>query len=230
MSYPLLAFFMGLFGSIHCAVMCGPLMLALPQTGQSKSGQWAGRLLYQGGRIISYGLLGVLLAGIGQQLSLQGWQQSISLVTGGLLLVVGIFQLIGIRSNKGIALQQRFLQPVIKGMGFWLYRPGGSFLAGMLNGFLPCGMVYMALLSAVNASSIAGGGWFMMCFGLGTLPILLTITSLGHWVKKIKGKSSKRYLPYLMIVMGIWFLLRGANLDIPYLSPLLYPEGAIHCA
>lgn len=114
-------------------------------------------------------------------------------------------------------------------MGYWLYKPGGSFVAGIFNGLLPCGMVYMALAAALNADSVGNGGLFMLYFGIGTLPMMLTVAIIGTLLKQKIRLNFNKWLPAMLLIMGIWFLLRGANLDIPFLSPVIYPEGAMIC-
>lgn len=221
---------MGLLGSIHCAVMCGPLLLAV-QAGQGISWKTTfNKLLYQFGRILTYGLIGLFLGLLGNLASLQGWQQGFSLVTGILLFAIGLFYMFGKSSSKLAAIQTKAIQPFAKFMGKWLYRPGGSFIAGVLNGILPCGMVYMALASAVNADSIWNSFYFMLLFGLGTLPLLLVFSFAGNFPKRIFKKGFSTVLPILFILMGVWFILRGANLDIPYISPLIHVDGAMNCA
>jgi sulfite exporter TauE/SafE len=230
MTYHYLAFFMGLLGSIHCAVMCGPLLLAV-QAGQQITWKTTiNKLLYQSGRILTYGLLGLLLGLIGNVASIQGWQQGFSLVTGIILFGIGLFYMFGKSSSKLASIQTKAIQPFARFMSKWLYRPGGSFVAGILNGILPCGMVYMALASAVNADSLSNSFVFMLLFGLGTLPLLLLFSFAGNFPKRIFKKGFTTVLPILFLVMGAWFILRGANLDIPYLSPLLQVEGAMNCA
>jgi sulfite exporter TauE/SafE len=136
----------------------------------------------------------------------------------------------GKSSSKLASIQTKAIQPFARFMSKWLYRPGGSFVAGILNGILPCGMVYMALASAVNADSLSNSFVFMLLFGLGTLPLLLLFSFAGNFPKRIFKKGFTTVLPILFLVMGAWFILRGANLDIPYLSPLLQVEGAMNCA
>lgn len=229
MSYPLLAFFMGLLGSLHCAAMCGPLVLALPSSGVSQWKALLNKLVYHIGRLMTYVLLGLLIASVGNAISFRGWQQGVSVGTGLLLLLAGVFMFAGKYSTYLIQQQQRILAPLIKRMGYWLFRPGGNLFAGMINGLLPCGMVYMALAGALSANSVWNGGFFMLFFGLGTLPMMLSITVFGNFVRRYFRFNMATWLPAMFVLMGCWFLLRGANLDIPYLSPLIYPEGAITC-
>ncbi len=229
MSYTYFAFFMGLFGSIHCAVMCGPLIFAI----EGRQGlSWAvflNKVLYQLGRVLTYGSLGFLLGTIGTFAQVQGWQRALSWVTGVILVLIAVVQLIG-KNNRTIAsLQTRSVQPVVRLLSKWLYKPGGSFIAGILNGLLPCGMVYMALMSAMNADSSQQSFLFMLCFGLGTIPLLFLFSFLGNFSRSFKIGFSK-WIPLLYFLLGIWFILRGANLDIPYLSPLIHIDGAINCA
>lgn len=230
MTYYYLAFFMGLFGSIHCAVMCGPLLIAIQGNQKISWQQTFNKLLYQFGRILTYGALGLLLALIGSIASVQGWQQVFSLLTGVILVIIGLSQLFAKNSKALAQFQTRAIQPFAKLMGRWLYRPGGAFIAGVLNGLLPCGMVYMALASAMNADGTAAGFQFMVLFGLGTLPLMLLFSLTSLWTKKMFKIKFSTIIPVFYLLMGIWFILRGSNLDIPYLSPLLYIEGAINCA
>jgi len=229
MTYHHLAFFMGLFGSVHCAAMCGPLLLAL---GGSRFFSWGvlfAKLLYQSGRILTYGLLGLLLGLFGNIAGVQGWQQGFSICIGVLLVAVGLFSVFGKRSRAFAGFQAKAVRPFARLMGRWLYRPGGAFVAGVLNGMLPCGMVYMAIASAMNADSPVGGFLFMVLFGLGTLPLLLAFSFAGSFPRSVLKRGFSRIVPLLYVLMGVWFILRGANLDIPYLSPLLHVEGALDC-
>src|SRR5690606_10679045 len=229
MTYHYLAFFMGFFGSIHCAVMCGPLLIAVQGSQGVSCKQTFNKILYQSGRILTYGAIGFVLGMIGSLAVIQGGQQVLSVVTGLVLLALGVFYLLGKRSSALAQFQTRAVQPFVKLMSKWLYRPGGSFVAGILNGILPCGMVYMALASAMNADGVGNSLMFMLLFGLGTLPLMLLFSFAAHIPRRfMKGKFTY-LMTFLYIFMGIWFILRGANLDIPYLSPILHVEGAVNC-
>jgi len=229
MSFQMLGFFMGLFGSVHCTLMCGPLLFALQQHQEFSFATVLNKILYQTGRILTYGLIGLLFGVLGSSFPMKGWQQGLSIFTGVFLLVIG-FSYLFIHKFPSIAsFQTKAIQPFAKAMSKWMYKPNGSFIAGMLNGFLPCGMVYMAVASALNAENSVSSFQFMVYFGLGTLPLMLVFSLLTNIPKKLFKINFSSILPFLYIVMGIWFLLRGANLDIPYLSPLLYIDGAISC-
>lgn len=229
MNYQVLAFFMGFFGSLHCVAMCGPLVLALPAAGRSRSSEIFNKVVYQAGRITTYTLLGLIMGLIGSAVSVNGWQQWTSLLMGILLVAAGLINLFGRRAPFLIKTQQLMIAPLIRKMGYWLHRPGGHYMVGLLNGFLPCGMVYMALAAALNADSVLSSGLFMTSFGLGTLPMMLVAVLLGNVAKRYIHVNRFNWLPILFLVLGAWFLLRGANLNIPYISPLIYPEGAMMC-
>lgn len=229
MTYHYLAFFMGLFGSIHCAVMCGPLLFALNSQMKLSWKAVLNRILYQSARILTYGLLGFFLGMLGNIATVQGWQKGFSITVGSILMIISAFYLFGKKTSALARFQTKAIQPFTKYMGKWLYRPGGSLVAGMLNGILPCGMVYMALASAMNADSIVNCVLFMVLFGLGTLPLLFLFSFAGSFSKSIFRRGFNRLVPFLYLLMGAWFILRGANLDIPYLSPLLHVDGAINC-
>lgn len=224
-----LAFFMGLFGSLHCVAMCGPLLLALPSVGESQWTKAKNRLVYQIGRILTYGFIGLLIGFIGIGVTMKGWQQVLSITTGIVLILIALFHFIGTQNSSILRIQQKLLAPLIKQMGYWLHKPGGSFMTGVLNGILPCGMVYMALATALNTGGALSGARFMILFGLGTLPLLLLTAIAGNIIKSKIPFRLSAWLPFLFLIMGSWFILRGANLDIPFLSPLIYPDGMILC-
>ncbi|KGE15805.1 sulfite exporter TauE/SafE family protein [Sphingobacterium deserti] len=229
MTYYHLAFFIGLFGSIHCVAMCGPLILAIDRQLGFSWRVLQQRLLYQLGRIMMYGFLGLLLGVVGNLAFMRGWQQGFSIVMGVILVALAIVFMFGKRHSGLAAWQVRALKPLTKMMGSWLNMRGAAFFVGILNGILPCGMVYMALASAMSADSVSGSFFFMLCFGLGTLPLLFVFSIIGGVSRSAFKSGFNRLIPFLYLLMGVWFILRGANLDIPYLSPLLHVEGAIHC-
>lgn len=229
MDYHYLAFFMGLFGSLHCVAMCGPLVLALPIPEQARWTVIANVVVYQIGRVLMYGGLGLFIGLIGHSLAMKGWQQGISLGVGILLVTMALFTLWGKHFHWVVHLQQAFFKPIMKWIGYWLHRPGGHFIVGFLNGLLPCGMVYMAMAASLSADTVAGAGLFMLLFGLGTWPAMLSVTIICNLAKRRIRINLSFWLPMIQLVIGGWFLMRGANLDVPYLSPLIYPEGAMMC-
>lgn len=202
-------------GSLHCAVMCGPIALALPV---GPSGFWKGHLSHQGGRILTYVVLGALVGGLGAGLSLAGWQQPLSIM-------VGVMLLLGMLSKWPTLmrwapyrrfytrLQYTFAQKLKEG------KPQHFFLTGLINGLLPCGLVYAALLAALGTGTPQGGMLFMLGFGLGNAPVLLFIGRTGQRViNALKGKVSFA-IPVVVGLLATFFIVRGLGLNIPYVSP-----------
>lgn len=224
-----LAFFTGLFGSLHCVAMCGPLVMSLPLSQHSVWFAFIQRLLYQVGRILTYMTFGLLFGWLGQNFSLLGWQQGISIATGIILLMIAFAHFSKKRITAVERWQLKLIGPLANRMGKLLVKPYGGFFAGMLNGVLPCGMVYLALAGAVNSNSAVGGAEFMLFFGLGTTPLMLTAAVAGMFFRKWAQVRFSKVLPYLTLCMGIWFLLRGAELDIPFLSPKIEVTDTAIC-
>ena len=224
-----LAFFTGLFGSLHCVAMCGPLVMALPLSRSNKWNAFLQRLLYQFGRILTYVLFGFLFGWIGMSFNFLGWQQAISITTGIILILIAFSHFYKKNITVVEKLQLKMVGPLAVQMGGLLVKPYGGFFAGMLNGLLPCGMVYLALAGAINANSVAAGAQFMFFFGLGTTPLMLTAAVAGMYFRKWTQVRFSKMLPYLTLFMGIWFILRGSELGIPYLSPRIEVSGAAVC-
>ncbi|MGV3704950.1 MAG: sulfite exporter TauE/SafE family protein [Arcticibacter sp.] len=224
MSIWYLAFFTGLFGSVHCLGMCGPLAFAVP----SRHASWwlvlLDKLLYQVGRIVSYSLLGVLIGLIGRQLWVAGLQQFISILSGVLILIAGLSRVFKVRSqvrsSVGIGIFNRAFTYALK-------NKAGHFITGVLNGLLPCGFVYLALAGAVSVGNTIDAVKYMALFGLGTLPLMLLATFGFGLTGPLFRKKINRAVPYFMIFLGLWFILRGADLDLPYLSPKSAPSTEV---
>ena len=212
-----LAFFTGLFGSVHCLGMCGPLAFAVPS---KHSNQWLvllDKLVYQVGRIISYSILGIIIGVIGKQLWLSGLQQSVSILSGVFIILAALSQLKKRQFLRGQS--SVVISYYNKIFSYALQHKANHLIMGVLNGFLPCGFVYLALAGAVNTGNVTDSALYMALFGLGTLPLMLIATfGMGMMGSFFKQKIN-RIVPYFMICLGLWFILRGSALGIPYLSP-----------
>ena len=224
-----LAFFTGLFGSLHCVAMCGPLLMAMPLSRLTRLNAFLQRLLYQFGRILTYVIFGFLFGWIGKSFNLLGWQQAVSITTGVILVVIAFSHFYKKNNNAVERFQLWLIAPISVYMGRLLIQPYGGFFAGILNGLLPCGMVYLALAGAVNTDSVLSGGEYMFFFGLGTTPLMLTAAVAGMYFRKWTQVRFSKMLPYLTLIMGIWFILRGSELGIPYLSPKIEMTGVEVC-
>lgn len=228
MSANQLAFYIGLFGSVHCIGMCGPLAFAVP----GFHDRWwlviVDKLVYNAGRVLSYTALGLLIGLLGKQLWLAGLQQSVSIISGALIITAGFSRLFKARfSQSGV--MAVILMPVQKMISYALTHHMGHFIVGLLNGFLPCGFVYLALVGAVNTSSPLASAQYMFWFGAGTFPLMLAATIGSGYIGPVFRRRINKGMPFLMICLGCWFLLRGLSLDIPYLSPVKQQHGVAIC-
>jgi sulfite exporter TauE/SafE len=185
-------------------------------------------LLYNIGRVVTYSFLGLLIGFIGKQLWLLGLQQGVSILTGVLIIMAAITRLLKMRvaNNKVLSV---LLTPINKSLHYALQHKAGHFIVGLLNGFLPCGFVYIALIGAVNTPSPLTAAQFMLCFGIGTLPLMLIATIGSGFVGPLVRRRINSAMPYLMLCLGCWFVLRGMNLNIPYLSPEKQQSGVAIC-
>lgn len=221
------ALVLGLIGSLHCAGMCGPIAIALPLSKDSWVSRIAGGLSYNIGRTLTYVLLGAIFGLVGMGLALGGLQQATSILAGSVMVLSVLIPAIGNLNNKF----NRIIDPLATSLKrafsrlFSKKSMSSLFLLGILNGFLPCGLVYMALAGALVMSHILEGALYMLLFGLGTIPMLLAISLAGNMISQKFRRSLSRIIPYLIALLGILFILRGLNLGIPYVSPKLDQQG-----
>lgn len=228
MSNNSIAFFIGLFGSLHCIGMCGPLAFAIPVSRPGWLYLVADKILYNIGRVVSYTALGLLAGLLGRQLWLSGLQQAISLVTGMLIILAGFSRMLKMNLFNG-KISTHFLGPIGKLINYAVRHRAGNFVVGVLNGFLPCGFVYLALAGAINTSAPFSAAQYMFWFGAGTFPLMLLATISSGLASQPIRRKINRALPYLMVCLGFWFVLRGLNLNIPYLSPPAQSSGTTMC-
>lgn len=220
-------FTLGAAGSLHCVGMCGPLSLALPTRHLSRTGRWISLLCYQAGRIMTYSFLGLLLGWAGRQIFLAGYQQWFSIVLGVLILVFSLLYFLQ-KYSMHFPAGKKFFAVLIKKISSLMVSsrgPGGFFLVGLANGMLPCGMVYMAMTAALTFNGIAQTILFMAFFGLGTLPAMMIVGMAGHALKPRYRFLFRKAVPVFISIIGVILILRGLNLGIPFISPVL-PQGA----
>jgi uncharacterized protein len=223
---------MGMAGSLHCVGMCGPIAMALPLQQASGVQKLSGILLYNAGRTTTYAIGGFLFGWIGRSFQFFGWQQKISILLGVTILVF----LLGPLVWKGKSLHpmiNRAMYRVRTILSKLLHdpKPTALYTTGLLNGLLPCGLVYMALAGAAITGKGFEGAAFMAAFGAGTIPAMLATSYLGQWMKQPLRLKLRKIYPALMAVMAILLILRGLNLGIPLLSPRLNASvsSAVDC-
>lgn len=215
------ALVLGLLGSFHCAGMCGPIAIALPLHGNTIPQKIFGGALYNIGRTITYGIMGAVFGAIGQGLQLIGFQQKISVVMGALMIISVLFPAL---FRNQYSMDKSWISVVGKlkkqiGKMFSIRSFQSLFFIGMLNGLLPCGLVYMAIAGAIGTGGIVQGSLYMILFGLGTIPMLLAISLAGNVLSMTIRNRINKLIPVLVVIVGILFVLRGLSLGIPYLSP-----------
>ncbi|MES2131204.1 MAG: sulfite exporter TauE/SafE family protein [Bacteroidota bacterium] len=223
MEYLLAAISLGFLGSFHCVGMCGPIALALPIHQKSVSEKVVSILTYNLGRIVTYALFGILFGFIGQSFALFGYQQKLSILLGSLILLglltpkrwashitftKKIYALLNRLKNKmAILFQQRSIR--------------SFFSIGLLNGLLPCGLVYMGVAGAIATGTVFKGMLFMAFFGAGTLPLMFSVSYTSHLLSAKTRHLIHKTIPVFTAVMAILLILRGLNLGISYISPKL---------
>lgn len=208
---------LGLAGSLHCAGMCGPLTLAMPGAKGSAGSMLATRAAYNLGRVATYGMMGLVAGVMGQVLAWAGFQRGVSILLGILVLagVVGW----SIPGWRGVLVGR--VGWLKRGLSFLLSKRGmwALFLLGLLNGLLPCGLVYVACAGAATAGGALPGGLFMVGFGMGTVPVMLLVSLGGGYLGVGLRLRLQRVVPWVAGAMGVLLVVRGLGLGIPYVSP-----------
>jgi hypothetical protein len=215
------AFFFGLISSLHCIGMCGPIALMLPVDRKNPAKKIIQIVAYHVGRLAAYATIGLVFGLIGRGFFLAGMQQKLSIFIGISIIVV-------ILIPERTFAQYNFSKPVFKliskiktnlGSQFKNKSYKSLFTIGLLNGFLPCGMVYVALFGAIAMQSASLGVLYMILFGLGTVPMMSSVVYLNSFLTiPIRNKIQKA-IPYVGVIIGVLFILRGLGLGIPYVSP-----------
>lgn len=214
------AVILGFLGSFHCVGMCGPIAFMLPVSRKNKVQQFFQVLSYQLGRLFTYGLIGLLFGLLGKGFSFFGFQQQISIVTGVLMIMSILIPKLSnyIKISKSISF---IVYKIKSALGKELKKKGNDtfFTIGFLNGFLPCGLVYMALFGAIATSKALSGSLYMLLFGLGTIPLMTSIVYARSFSTPYLQNKMQKAIPYVVVVIGVLFVLRGMGLGIPYISP-----------
>lgn len=223
------AFLVGLVGSLHCIGMCGPIAIALPVPDSSNLSFFTGRILYNIGRVVTYAFLGAVLGLVGSKIALAGAQQIVSIVLGVVIIIAVLLP----QKYKNYFAQhpiiQKLAHPLKSNIGV-LFSKGtfsAMFLIGILNGFLPCGLVYVALAGAIASGDAISGAAVMILFGLGTVPAMFAASVFGKFINIGIRTKIRKAVPVLAIILGVIFIFRGMNLGIPMLSPKISAQSEV---
>ena len=225
----LTAFLVGFLGSFHCIGMCGPIAVALPVPDSNNLSFFTGRILYNLGRVVTYSFLGAVLGLLGGRIALAGAQQIVSIVLGIVIIIAVLLP----QKHKNYFAQHRITQKLaepLKANISVLFKKGtfsALFLIGILNGFLPCGFVYIGLAGSIASGDAISGAAVMILFGLGTVPVMFAASVFGKFINIGIRRKLRKAIPVFAILLAAVFILRGMNLGIPYLSPKLSTQTEV---
>ncbi|MES2588792.1 MAG: sulfite exporter TauE/SafE family protein [Bacteroidota bacterium] len=225
------SFILGLTANFHCLGMCGPLALAIPVNRTSSWTILFGVLQYNFGRILTYSILGAIVGMIGITIKTFGILQWISIFSGVFMIIYAWRKWISSKLQTKVPMFG-LNRLVSSGLGKVLKSnsPFKVVFLGSLNGLLPCGMVYLALLNAILAGNSLSSAGAMAFFGVGTLPAMVFVGFAANRISsKLKTKFTKT-IPYLLTLVGILIILRGMNLNIPYMSPKISQTKTKSCS
>ncbi|MBK8500441.1 MAG: sulfite exporter TauE/SafE family protein [Flavobacteriales bacterium] len=214
------AFVLGVAGSAHCVGMCGPIALAVPVRGKGWRARLSSALLMNSGRLFMYVLIGIAFGAMGQGVAMAGLQRSLSIAAGLLLLLAAVIP--GVLERWGGGSRLALVVGRLRGrLARNLSRtaPEGLLLTGMLNGLLPCGLVYAAAIGASAQADLWQGAVFMLVFGAATWPALIAVRMSGGLAGNRTRHYLRRFAPVAIGALAIMLLLRGAGLGIPFISP-----------
>lgn len=218
----------GFFGSFHCVGMCGPIALAMPFGNPNSPLFYLRTFFYQFGRILTYALLGGMFGLLGYGLEIAGLQQAISITMGALMILAVVIPALFSKFQQVEGKVSILLGNAKGRLGKLLGKkdPSAVFVIGLLNGLLPCGLVYLGIAGALTSTTFWEGATFMAAFGLGTVPALMLVIFSKGFLRPAKVQKIRVLIPYFIVVLGIVFVLRGMNLGVPYLSPKIAGDPA----
>jgi sulfite exporter TauE/SafE len=218
---------MGFVGSMHCIGMCGPLIMAVPFAKLSGFKKFFSIIQYHLARSIAYGFIGAIVGVAGWQVYLSGYQNEISILSGVLILVVTLFPFVfkyKISNVIPISMVSHLYSRVLKMNSIFHF-----IFLGFINGLLPCGLVYSALIAAVSMGSIETSFMYMFYFGMGTLPAMYLISVSGNFLQLFFKSHYRWAVPFIVSMVAVLLILRGLSLGIPYISPIIHTDGNVQC-
>ena len=229
-------FLLGFVGSLHCMGMCGPIAFMLPVSHDQPFKKALQITLYHAGRLFAYALIGLVFALLGQGLTAFGYQQHISIAVGILMIVLVIIPQSYIKPVPLFKPFFSFINKLKSELGKALKQKSYDtfFSLGFLNGLLPCGLVYMAVIAAFATTSFSGSILYMVLFGMGTIPMMTGVVYAQSFIKKYLKFNYRKLIPVAVVIVGLLFIIRGLGLGIKYISPKVENsqekiEASINC-
>lgn len=218
----------GLLGSLHCVGMCGPIAFMLPVDRSNSARKVSQIFTYHLGRLLAYSLIGLFFGLIGKSLYIFGIQQQLSIAIGALMIIVVLIPIHTFNKYNFSKPLYKVISKVKSALGSALKKKTtDTFLTiGFLNGFLPCGLVYMAVFASMAMQNVLQGSLYMALFGIGTIPLMTTAIYVGKFLNSSIKQRIQKAIPVFVVIIGALFILRGLGLGIPYLSPAPVMEMA----
>lgn len=215
------ALLFGLISSLHCIGMCGPIAMMLPVNRSNPAQKVLQIIIYHLGRISAYASLGLIFGLLGRGFYMAGIQQQLSIAVGILMIVIVVVpekEFMKYNFSKPV---YRLLSKVKNHLGNQFKRksPDALFTIGLLNGFLPCGLVYAALFGAIAMQNLTLSISYMILYGIGTIPMMSAVVYLSNLISIPVRNKLQKIIPIVAVFIGIMFIFRGLGLDIAYLSP-----------
>lgn len=215
------ALLLGLISSLHCIAMCGPIAMMLPVSQHNPEKKALQIITYHLGRLTAYAIIGGVFGFLGRGFYLAGIQQQLSIAAGIVMILIAV-------TPEKILARYNFSKPIFRiissiksTLGKRLKNQSfpSLFTIGLLNGFLPCAMVYAALFGAMASQQVLPAITYMIVFGLGTVPLMSSVVYINSWVTLSLRNKIQKIIPYAIVCLGVLFILRGLSLDICYISP-----------
>lgn len=214
--------------------MCGPIAMMLPVDRSNEAKKITQIITYHIGKLTAYGTLGLIFGLLGRSFYLAGMQQQLSIIVGILMILVAVIP-------EKVFAKYNFSKPVYRvitkvksslGQQFKNKSYKSLFTIGLLNGFLPCGMVYVALFGAIAMQNVSLGIAYMILFGIGTIPMMVAVVYASGLISFSFRGTIQKAIPLVAVIIGMLFIIRGLGLDIPYLSPSnmsLFVQSEANC-
>lgn len=215
MTYLIAGFLLGVAGTVHCLGMCGPLVLfssARPAEGAAAQGSrrpahWRRFVAHHASRVAAYAVLGAVVGFAGAAVAEAGWRNWLAIAAGAVL----IAQAIGLGGRLVNATPARRLTTLISGAARFLPRSGlgRSIGLGVLNGMMPCGLLYAALAAAAGLGQPRAAIGFMVAFALGSVPAFAVLVYSAHALIPRLPRRLRQAAPIALALVGIMLIARG---------------------
>lgn len=207
----------GVLGSAHCIGMCGPISVTMNLGTTTVGGAVTRQLMWSCGRVFTYAFLGMMAGFVGARLTqsdLLPSQAGMVQVQAAFAILAGLLLMLqGLLATGWLQRKRKRTGPCVTASVFGKFLQGGSsahvLIAGMMTGFLPCGLVYSFLALAVSSASIWKGPLLMTAFGMGTIPVML-VTGAGLSLASLTRRQQlMKAAAICVLVTGILTMGRG---------------------